>query len=186
MGGFGSSLTALAPLPIEVQVQDISMLVPTDPKSVTVQFLVRNIGTGPIDVPASRDTAGVLTSDNKGRRELGLSLIVQPLGTGKSFSFSMAPAAGAISVPGSMVTLPPGRSLVIRTVCESFDISDAEERETTLGMADVNVRVTEYALENRRYVIEQYFESVLSTNTVRVYWPFRVRRRPDPLTGRVK
>ena len=175
-----SGATLLVPLTLEVTIQDLFPLAATDPGRVTALILIRNKAKTPVQIPASRDQGGILRPGIPGKKELHLGLVIAPAGMGKSFYFSMASAIGAPSVPGSMVELAPGESIVIRSVCKSFLTLDAGEPTTSIGEADVKVVVSEDLLEDDGYVIRNHSEKIVSNNSIRVYWPFQIRQRGSP------
>jgi hypothetical protein len=128
-----------------------------------VEVLLRNTDSVPFDLPSSRNLTAVEKSGNRSRRVFFFRL--QPVGgsarEGEALGF--AATGGSTSIPGSFISLDPGKSLRVLLLASSASIRRSFSRESE----KVGVKVTcqEWKLDNNRFFLSGISTELASANT---------------------
>jgi hypothetical protein len=114
-------------VPLDITIQDMwprSLAIPQD--RMDLSLLIRNTGTAPVMIPASKSYTEVMRPGNQNRTVMGIFLefsILGNVGGGRRpFLESLGVSAGSTSVPGSMMELQPQQSVVIRAGAKTGEI----------------------------------------------------------------
>jgi hypothetical protein len=168
-GGRIGNSAAAAPLPVEVTLQD---LYPTGVEAsgrLTALVLIRNVGKGPLAVPASRDF-GVLKAGNQGQRMLHVSLTITPPPPLKPILLTVGSVAGSTSVPGSLIILAPQESVEIRVQAPLLESSRWHDAGLDTANVKVSAGITENDLESEEFAIRNGSPTVRSKNEIEIFW----------------
>jgi len=162
----------LAPLPLEVTIQDLWPLSATDRDKFSGDILVRNIGKEPVVIPTSRRYMEVVKKGNHDQRTLTVWLKLTPTGPGagnlKPTNIVLGFTVGSSSIPNSTISLAPQQSLLIRTANGSLFLGPEKWREAGLSLVTVSVVavVSEDFLEESEYTVKNKSEDATSRNAV--------------------
>jgi hypothetical protein len=165
-------------LPLEITIQDVSPLTPAVIKDeLQLQILVRNTAKEPIAIPASQHYSDTMKNGNEDRRTMAIHLAFTVEGTygviSKAPIFeAIAVAVGSSSVPGSMVMLGPGQSVLIYAKGPLSNTQEWDKRGSGLFIATAKAILRERFIYDDRLWDRNYAQDVVSTNSVpmTVWW----------------
>ena len=165
-------------LPLEITIQDIGPLTPSVTKDeVDVQLLVRNVGKEPITIPASKHYSEIMKSGNEDRRETSLALtftvesangVSAPNGvvSGHPIRETLDVAVGSSSVPGSMLVIGPGQTVLIHARERLWRTQEWDKLGTGLFLTTVRATLSERFVYDDRLYLKNFSEDAVSTNAV--------------------
>jgi hypothetical protein len=129
-----------------------------------VEVLLRNTDSVPFDLPSSRNLTAVEKSGNRSRRVFFLRL--QPVGGGarEGEALGFAATGGSTSIPGSFISLDPGKSLRVLLLASS----DSIRRSFTQKSEKLEVKVScqEWKLDDTRFFLSGISTELGSVNTI--------------------
>lgn len=161
-------------LPLEVKIRDLYPVVAYYGDKITATLAVRNTSTVPLEIPCSRGLDSVSAEGAQDQRDFaaGLRLI-----EGKIPVYVVLTVfSGSSSVPGSMCTISPGGTLLIRgsgSIYGDPKLEDPRLAGTNLGARGF---VDEFYYDDK-HVLINYSQDSVSTDTVSIYY---LGRRPQP------
>jgi len=155
---------------VEVTITNLWPSAATHGGRITAEILIRNLGKEPIAIPASQDFANVPMAGKKDRRILGVELeLAHPHGS-KPIRFHIGVAVGSASVPGSMITLDPQETLLIRAGGSLTPTWRWHEAGLDTDVVSAKVIVGEEFIEDERYAIKNWSEKAVSRNKASFTW----------------
>jgi len=129
-----------------------------------VEVLLRNMDSVPFDLPSSRNLTAVEKSGNRSRRVFFFRL--QPVGGGarEGEALGFAATGSSTSIPGSFISLDPGKSLRVLLLASS----DSIRRSFTQKSDKLGVKVTcqEWKLDDNRFFLSGISAELASLNTI--------------------
>ena len=173
----GGPMTKPVKLPLEVSMQDISPLSPSVTKDeMYLQLLVRNVGKEPIAIPSSKHYSEVMKSGNADRRVMGLALtfaVEAANGVSKGpIREYLAVAVGSSSVPGSLLVINPGKSVLILARGRLWRTQEWDKLGSGAFSTTVRAVLDEQFVDDDRLYQKNFSEDAVSTNAVHltVWW----------------
>lgn len=162
VGHGGSKASSLYQLPLEIQVVRSSV---NDADQYSIQASVKNKGTQDFELPISRNLTSVEKSGNASQRIFFFLLETVPSETAEPVGVGSAVVGGSASLPGSFLTLAPGRSVNVLLPI-SIDLLQRALRGATTGQVEVRVFGNEWQLDDNRYSTRASSEKVISKNSI--------------------
>lgn len=178
--GAGDAAPVVKPmkLPLEVTIQDISPLTPwLRVDEVEVQLLVRNTGKEPVAIPSSKHYSDTMKSGNEDRRVMNLTLtftvdaangvpasnVAVSKGLIREF---MAASVGSSSVPGSMLVIGAGQSVLIQVRERLWSTLEWDNLGPGPFLTTVRAVLSEQFVYDDRLYEKNYTEDAISVNAV--------------------
>lgn len=148
-------------LPLGLEILHAS---PTKEGNFAIEVLLRNADSAPFDLPTSRNLTAVEKPGNRSRRVFFFSLKPTGGSTREGETLGFAATGGSTSIPGSFITLDPGKSLRVLLLASS----DSIRRSFTQKSDKLGVRVTcqEWKLDDNRFFLSGISEELASLNTI--------------------
>src|ERR1700674_947442 len=148
-------------LPLAVEILHAS---PNKDGNFVLEILVRNTDSTPFDLPNSRNITAVEKPGNRSRRVFFFRL--QPAGRGAHSGDALGSAAtgASTSIPGSFISLDPGKSLRLLLLASSESLRRSFTRESE-GIA-VKVTCDDRRLDDNRFFLSGISDELASVNTL--------------------
>ncbi len=129
-----------------------------------VEVSLWNTGSAPFDLPSSRNLTAAQKPENRSRRVFFFQL--QPV-RGDAYErevLGSAATGGSTSIPGSFISLDPGKSLRVLLLASS----DSIRRSFTQKTEKLEVKVTcqEWKLDDNRFFLSGISTELGSVNTI--------------------
>ena len=161
-------------LPLEVTIRDLYPVSASYGDQISVTLLLRNVSKESLDIPCSRNFTDVSTDGNKDQR--GLGAFVRLMEGKIPVQIVVAVFGGSASVPGSMCTMPPNGTILVRgqgRIESQSALEDPSLAGTTLN-AKASIQESYY---DDHHVEINFSQDCVSVNSVSLYW---LGRKPKP------
>jgi len=158
------------PLLLKVTITNLWPAVLTVTGRINADILIQNVGKEPVLIPASSDFANVMKAGNHDRRILLVGLqLTHPHGS-KPIRMGIGTAVGSETVPGSMITLAPQETLVIRGAEILGETTKWWEDGLTTGQVTAKAIISEEFVEDEKYASKNWSTDAISGNSVTFTW----------------
>lgn len=158
------------PLPLKVSITNLWPASLGVTGRINADILVQNIGREPVEIPASGDFASVMRLGNKDRRILGVFLqLTHPHGS-KPIRTCIGLAVGSETVAGSMITLAPQETLVIRAGEILGETTKWHQDGLNTDQVTAKAIINEEFVQDERYATKNWSADAISGNSVTFTW----------------
>ena len=166
-GGFGGSQPSKPSLPLELEVWRVHPNPIDLGHEMTVDLLVRNIGTSPIKIPGSRVYVESEEPEAPKGRMMTFCLDFDLSSSwGRRYSICVS-SMGWLGKPDSMVVIPPKGTLLVRF--DGWVDLPPEYREGSGALrAEAHPAVEEYGQEGTRFSMHSISSRLVSKSTVHI------------------
>ncbi len=159
-------------LPLAVKLISISPRQLGPRTRLSVELVLKNMGTDPYYLPASLKRVTVLKQGNKGRRTLLFSLVLEDVKRHDRLSFGVGSSDGSETIPSSFLRLAPGQAVRVLLAggLNSLNQQQAMSQWLAEGVKEVwaRAKISEWRYEDKRYFIENEAQPVTSGNALRL------------------
>jgi hypothetical protein len=137
---------------------------PSKDGNFVVEVLLRNTDSAPFDLPSSRNLTAVEKPGNRSRRVFFFRLQSVGGGVHEGEALGFAATGGSTSIPGSFISLDPGKSLRVLLLASS----DSIRRSFTQESEKLGVKVTcqEWKLDDNRFFLSGISAELASANII--------------------